>query len=144
MDSSELEKPLTANPDVSGVSGSIAGETGANAGNSLGGAGETRVLTIPVKGVYFDQIRDGNKLYEYRLRTPFWAKRLRMREYDLIALTRGYPKGGGIEGVTRLTREWRGFTVGTIKHEHFGPETVEVYNIDVSVPASLPTPPEAS
>lgn len=36
-----FEKALTANPDVSGVSGSIAGETGANAGNSLAVDGGT-------------------------------------------------------------------------------------------------------
>lgn len=93
-----------------------------------------RVLTIPVKGIYFDQIKAGTKLHEYRLRTPYWAKRLRMREYDRIVLTRGYPKGGGVEGITRLTREWRGFTVGTIQHNHFGPDTVEIYAIDVSTP----------
>jgi hypothetical protein len=98
--------------------------------------GILRTLTIPVKGVYFDEIRDGRKLVEYRLRTDFWVKRLRMREYDQIVLTRGYPKGGGIEGVTRLTREWRGFTCGTICHPHFGPEAVDVYNIDVSTPAT--------
>ena len=37
-----FEKALTANPDASRVSGSIAGETGANAGNSLAVAGGTR------------------------------------------------------------------------------------------------------
>lgn len=36
-----FEKPLTANPDVSGVSGSIAVETVVNAGNSLGVEGGT-------------------------------------------------------------------------------------------------------
>jgi len=97
-----------------------------------------RVLTIPLKGVYFDQIKSGDKRTEYRLRTPYWTKRLRMREYDLIALTRGYPKGGGVEGETRLTRKWNGFSVGTITHEHFGPGAVDVYNIDVSVPYSSP------
>ena len=94
-----------------------------------------RTLTIPVKGIYFDQIKHGQKKIEYRLRTDFWIKRLRCREYDQIVLTRGYPKGGGIEGVTRLTREWRSFTCGTICHPHFGPETVDVYCIDVSAPA---------
>lgn len=37
-----FEKALTANPDASRVSGSIAGETVVNASNTLGGAGETR------------------------------------------------------------------------------------------------------
>lgn len=95
----------------------------------------TRDLIIPLKGVYFDQIARGEKIHEYRLRTPYWTKRLRMREYRHVILTRGYPKGGGVEGLTRLTREWRSFTVGTIMHHHFGPDTVEIYSIDVSTSA---------
>ena len=90
-----------------------------------------------LKGVYFDQIRDGTKRHEFRLRTPFWAKRLVDREYDRVILTRGYPKGGGAEGETRLTREWRGYDIRTLQHEHFGPDAVSVYAIDVSVPARL-------
>jgi len=100
------------------------------------GEGKQRVLTIPVKGIYFDQIKAGTKLHEYRLRTSYWIKRLRQREYDLVVLTRGYPKGGGIEGVTRLTRKWNSFTVGAITHEHFGPDAVDIYAIDVSIPAT--------
>lgn len=91
-------------------------------------------LIIPIKGVYFDQIASGVKPHEYRLRNAYWAKRLEGRSYDRIVLTRGYPKGGGIEGVTRLTRQWKGFTASTIQHEHFGPEPVEIYAIDVASP----------
>lgn len=36
---STFEKALTAKPDVSGVSGHMVGETGANAANGLGVAG---------------------------------------------------------------------------------------------------------
>jgi len=90
------------------------------------------ILTIPVNGIYFDQIASGKKTREYRLRTQYWAQRLRDRAYDAVVLTRGYPKGGGVEGVTRLTREWRGFDPITITHPHFGPDPVEVFAIDVS------------
>ncbi|MGO4170216.1 hypothetical protein AB4Z00_24825 [Novosphingobium sp. YAF33] len=47
-------------------------------------------------------------------------------------MTRGYPKGGGVEGETRLTRVWRGFDRRTIQHEHFGANRVAVFAIDVS------------
>lgn len=90
------------------------------------------VLTLPLNGVYFDQIRDGTKLREYRLATDFWTKRLVGRNYTTIVLTRGYPKGGGIEGETRLTRRWRGYDRGRITHPHFGADEVEVFMIDVS------------
>lgn len=36
----------------------------------------TRTLTVPVKGIYFDQIKVGAKPFEYRLRTPYWERRL--------------------------------------------------------------------
>ena len=97
-------------------------------------------LIIPLKGIYFDQIASGEKLEEYRLVTGYWIKRLRNRVYDRVVLTRGYPKGGGVEGETRLTRQYRGEMIREISHPHFGPDPVMVYAIDVSTPARL-TPP---
>jgi hypothetical protein len=105
---------------------------------------ETRDLTIPLKAVYFAQIAAGTKPYEYRLRTDYWSKRLEGRTYRNVVLTRGYPKGGGVEGVTRLTRDWRGFRVETIQHEHFGPEPVEVFAIDVTLPTPDLSPKDAN
>lgn len=93
-----------------------------------------RALTLPLNGVYFDQIKSGEKAEEYRLVTDFWDKRILGRRYDRIVLTRGYPKGGGVEGVTRLTLPWRGYTVKTITHPHFGPDPVEVFAISVAHP----------
>lgn len=93
------------------------------------------VLTIPVKGVYFDQIAAGTKTEEFRIVKDYWAMRLTSKLWSRIVLTRGYPKGGGVEGVTRLTRKFNGWERRTITHPHFGPDPVEVYAIDVSVPA---------
>lgn len=87
-------------------------------------------LTMAVNGVYFDQIRSGEKTEEYRLDKPFWRDRLR-REYAEIVLTRGYPKGGGIEGETRLTFPWRGTIEREIQHPHFGDEPVRVFAIQL-------------
>jgi hypothetical protein len=91
-------------------------------------------LIIPVNGEYFDQILAGTKPEEYRLTTRHWSRRLMCRKYANVVLTRGYPKAGGVEGVTRLTRAWRGYTIRTITHPHFGPDAVEVFAIDVSAP----------
>ena len=93
-------------------------------------------LTIPVAGKYFDQILAGVKPEEYRLRSPFWRKRLEGRSYRRVVLTRGYPAGGGVEGCTRLTLPWRGYFERTITHEFFGPQPVEVFAI--AVPAVAP------
>lgn len=86
-------------------------------------------LTIALKREYFDAIKRGEKLEEYRLVTDYWRRRLEHRHYDCIILTLGYPKSDDHE--CRITRPWRGYTIKTIKHPHFGPEPVQVYAIDV-------------
>jgi hypothetical protein len=90
-----------------------------------------RVLTIPINGVYFDQIKAGTKTEEYRLTTPFWSSRLMFKEYTHVTLTRGYPKAD--DHSRRLTLPWRGYVVKTITHPHFGPNPVEVFAINVSL-----------
>lgn len=89
----------------------------------------SRDLTIPVNGVYFDQIKAGTKTEEYRLVTPFWTKRLIARTYDHVIMTRGYPPAGDLS--RRLVLPWRGYEVKTITHPHFGPDPVEVFAIKV-------------
>ena len=98
------------------------------------------VLTLPLNGVYFDQIKDGSKVEEFRLVTPFWSKRLVGRTYDRIILTRGYPSRD--DHSRRLERSWQGFTRKTITHPHFGSEPVEVFAIDVSDSLTPTTPPD--
>lgn len=101
-------------------------------------------LILPLKGIYFDAIKRGRKPEEYRLRTPYWEKRIVGRTYRHVVLVRGYPKGGGIEGETRLTREWLGYTHRLLQHKHFGPDPVAVFGIDVSTPATLANDPVQS
>ena len=88
-----------------------------------------KTLVLPVKGIYFDQIKAGTKTEEFRLCTPYWRKRLEGRTYDQVTLTLGYPARDDAE--RRLTFPWRGYAVKTITHEHFGPEQVEVFAIKV-------------
>lgn len=88
-------------------------------------------LTIPLKGEYFDAIRDGNKPEEFRLVTPYWRKRLEGRNYEFIELTRGYPSRD--DAARRLRLPWRGYRVTSITHPHFGEHPVEVFAIDVKV-----------
>lgn len=87
-------------------------------------------LVLPVKAVYFDAVRDGTKLEEYRLRNDYWAKRLEGRSYDNVILTKGYPKKDDLS--RRITVPWRGFRKITLTHEHFGRDPVNVYAIRVS------------
>jgi hypothetical protein len=94
-----------------------------------------RTLTLPLKGIYFDQIAAGTKPEEFRLVTPFWRRRLEEQDYDLIELTRGYPKRGDTS--RRLVLPWKGYRITTICHPHFGPDHVEVFAIDVARPAPV-------
>ncbi len=93
----------------------------------------SNVLTLPLNAEYFDAIKAGTKPEEYRLVTPYWRKRLEGRSYSRVVLTKGYPKAGDTS--RRLAREWRGYSLKTITHKHFGPDPVDVFAIDVSVPA---------
>lgn len=93
-----------------------------------------RTLTLPLKAIYFHQIKSGEKTEEYRLCTPYWQRRLYspFGSYDRIVLTLGYPKREDAD--RRIVRPWRGFTTKTITHPHFGPTPVTVYAIDVRAP----------
>jgi len=100
-------------------------------------------LQLALKAEYFDAIRNGTKTEEYRLVNDYWTRRLFVRGYRTIGprnftgivLTKGYPKRGDDERI--LERPWLGFVRKTITHQHFGPEPVEVFAINVSGRAAL-------
>lgn len=87
-------------------------------------------LHLHLKGEYFEAIKAGSKLEEYRLRTPYWRKRLEGASYDGILLLKGYPMLSNPH--TKLKRPWYGIELKTITHPHFGPDPVEVYAIKVN------------
>jgi len=95
-------------------------------------------LTLALKAEYFDAIKAGTKLEEYRCDNEYWRKRLLVGgvfgtlalSFDRIVLTKGYPKAGDSD--RRLIRPWRGWTRKTITHPHFGSEPIDVFAIDVS------------
>ncbi len=88
-----------------------------------------RTLTLNLKGVYFDQILAREKLEEYRLKNDYWQRRIGPARFSHLVLLRGYPKGGGIEGETRMSLNWQGYVEKQITHEHFGADEVTVYAI---------------
>jgi hypothetical protein len=88
-------------------------------------------LILPVKRCYFEQMRDGTKPFEYRLRTAYWRKRLVGRSYDRVIVTLGYPSKDDHE--RRLVLPWLGYEEQVITHPHFGAEPVEVFAIRVIV-----------
>lgn len=100
----------------------------------------SRTLTLPLKGIYFDEIRAGTKWLEYRLRTPYWEKRMASSlTFSHIVLTKGYPAKD--DAARRMELPWRGYMDATITHPHFGPKPVKVFAIIVGEPI---TPPQVS
>ena len=92
------------------------------------------VLFLNLKGEYFDQIKSGEKKWEYRLYNDFWKKRLlngcRFKEWDKIVIRRGYPKAGDTDKeILRVKR--CSVHIETITHKHFGPDPVKVFAIPV-------------
>jgi len=88
-------------------------------------------LYLPVKAIYFEQIKAGTKTQEFRLLTPFWRKRLEGKTFDFVVVTKGYP--ARLDAARRLTFPWAGYELKTILHEHFGPVAVEVFAINLGV-----------
>lgn len=88
-----------------------------------------RILTLPLKGVYFHQINSGEKVEEFRLVTPFWSKRLIGKDFDFVTVTLGYPKRDNTS--RRITFKWAGYERKTINHEHFGGVDAEVFAIQL-------------
>lgn len=87
-------------------------------------------LHLSLKAEYFNAIKAGTKTEEYRKATPYWRKRLEGRTYGRIELAMGYPAKD--DQARRLARPWRGYSVKTITHPHFGPDPVTVFAIIVN------------
>ena len=83
-------------------------------------------LVLHVKGIYFDQIKAGTKVEEYRLGTPYWSKRL-FKRYENVVIARGYPKADDTD--KHQVFPWNGVTRRSIVHPHFGSRAVDVYVI---------------
>lgn len=88
------------------------------------------VLHLHLKSEYFELIKSGTKLEEYRLKTPYWEKRLANREYCGILIKKGYPKKADTSRM--ISRPWKGVKVRKITHLHFGKDPVLVYAIKVN------------
>lgn len=90
------------------------------------------ILTLRLKAVYFHDIANEVKPWEYRLATPYWQKRIAGRQYDYVLLTLGYPPRSNLDH--QMLKPWRGYVEQPLVHPHFGSDTVDVFAIDVTAP----------
>lgn len=84
-------------------------------------------LHLNLKFEYFDAIKAGTKIFEYRDITPRWEKRLIDRKYTNIILKRAYPKKDDVE--SHIILPYRGYERQVIIHKHFGNKPKEVFAI---------------
>lgn len=88
-----------------------------------------RNIIFNLKREYFNQIKSGEKKFEYRLMTDYWRKRLENKDYDLIILKLGYPSDSEKDKI--LVAKYIGYEIQKIKHKHFGEHEVDVYAIKI-------------
>lgn len=88
-------------------------------------------LILPVKKIYFDEINNGHKKFEYRLYNDYWKKRIIGKDFFGIEITLGYPKKD--DHSRRILRLWKGYDIicGFI-HNEFGTKPVTVFAIKVN------------
>ena len=101
------------------------------------------ILTLHLKREYWEQIRDGKKVCEYRRDKTYWRKRIlkidgSIRKFDLVHLIQGYPKSGDKSKL--LIRKCGSINRQLTKHKEFGPHPVSVFRIDVSQKPIKTTP----
>lgn len=94
------------------------------------------LLHLALKAEYFEAIKSGEKVDEFRLFNRYWRKRLTdledgsPKQFDGIVLTLGYPKADDLS--KRIERPWRGFEIRRITHPLFGKLPVRVFAIKVN------------
>lgn len=110
----------------------------------------TATLRLPLKRQWFEMIRSGEKLEEYREITPYWIKRLTVakrtilknefneimqsytltepKDYDCIVFTLGYPKSNDKSRIMKF--KFMGISIGKGKWKWGAPEQ-EVFKIKI-------------
>lgn len=83
----------------------------------------SRILRLPVKREYFNDIKAGTKTEEYREVKEYWGKRI-VKEYDEVWITLGYPSSSEQDKIIKFK-----FTGYEVKNIEFGNKEVEVYAI---------------
>ncbi len=92
-------------------------------------------LHLNLKKEYFNQIKNGTKKIEYRLKNQYWSKRLKNKEFHKVYIKLGYPKRNQKEKI--LCFELLKIEEQKITHKEFGNFPVEVYAIFLGTQISL-------
>lgn len=92
-------------------------------------------LHLNLKKEYFNEIKNGTKKIEYRLKNQYWSKRLKNKEFDKVYIKLGYPKSNQKEKI--LCFKLLKIEEQKISHKEFGNFPIEVYAIFLGDEISL-------
>ena len=84
-------------------------------------------LILNLKKEYFEEIKLGIKIVEYRLYNSYWEKRLLNKNFNEVIIKLGYPKKNDLS--RQLNFKWNGYVIRSIKHKEFGEQPVKVFCI---------------
>lgn len=91
--------------------------------------GKLKVLHLNLKRTWWEDINNGEKLYEYRTKTEYWRKRLVGKTYDYVFIKLGYPKTDETEKI--IVFKYLGYKEIQVNHLEFGEKT-DVYAINLT------------
>lgn len=85
-----------------------------------------KVLHLNVKKEYFQMVKVGDKIEEFRIYNDYWIKKL-SKSYDCIYYKCGYPRNDDRDKI--ICFKYDGFSIRNIKHKEFGDKEVKVFAI---------------
>lgn len=86
-----------------------------------------KTLCLPLKRKWFEQIRDGVKPHEFRLRNDYWKKRLEGIHYDRVVFMLGYPARE--DSSRRIEGPYLGYEIWHVASEEWDNDLREVFAI---------------
>ena len=75
------------------------------------------ILHLNLKTEYFNEIKEGNKPFEFRECKDHWRNKLINRDYDEVHFKLGYPKNDDTEKI--IKRKYISYELKVINHPHF-------------------------
>lgn len=91
-----------------------------------------RILCLHLRRIWFDKVKSGEKMVEFKKASPYWRGRLIGKSYDEVHVMLGYPNSNQADRI--IKRKFNGYWRSVlVDHPEFGPGRVPVFAIDVSV-----------
>ncbi|HCP1672097.1 TPA: IS3 family transposase [Escherichia coli] len=84
-----------------------------------------------VRKVWRQLLREGIRVARCTVARLMAVKRIMLREYDRLIITKGYPKRD--DSSRRIDVPYGGYEIKTITHPHFGDKPVKVFAIKVNI-----------